>query len=102
MAAESVGCPFVTGTLVPSQLPSQYYPPTKVPNLGRWSNWLIWKLVGASLNRYCSGINVVRRRVGLPPLRDLVGDGFYSSELNLVAVSPNVAPPPPDWAPRHR
>ncbi|MGH2458528.1 MAG: nucleotide disphospho-sugar-binding domain-containing protein [Chloroflexota bacterium] len=103
MAAERLGRPFVTGTLVPSQLRSRHQPPRGLPNLGRWSNQLLWGLAIAGMNAgWAGGINATRRRVGLPPLRDLAGDGFYGPELNLVAVSPRIFPTPPDWLPRHQ
>ncbi|HLH74545.1 MAG TPA: nucleotide disphospho-sugar-binding domain-containing protein [Chloroflexota bacterium] len=102
MAAETLGRPFVTGTIVPFQIPSRYYPPFKLPAQGRWINRLSWVVVCAVLNAYCRRVNTVRRQVGLPSLPNLAGDGLYSPELNLVAASRFVTPAPPDWPSRHR
>jgi sterol 3beta-glucosyltransferase len=103
MAAETLGLRFVTGSLAPLGPPTRYRPPPGLPNLGPPGNRLLWALALRYANWvFGDGINRVRRRVGLAPLRDLVGDGFWSPDLNLLAWSRYVIPPAPDWAPRHR
>jgi len=43
-------------------------------------------------------LNRMRSRQGLPPVGS---DGFMSSRLNLIPISPVVYPPNPLWAPHH-
>jgi sterol 3beta-glucosyltransferase len=84
-------------------IPSRFRPPSPLPNLGSWSNRLLWRLGTAAMNGgWPREINRVRRRAGLAELVDPAGDGLYAPALNLVAASPRLTPPPPDWAPRHR
>lgn len=103
MVAERLGRPFVTGTVDPSQLATRCYPPGFLPNLGARANGALWRLAFAFLNAGTrDGINRARARLGLPPIADYYGDGFYSPALNLVAASRHVVAEPADWAPRHR
>lgn len=98
MSAERLRLPFVSGTLVPLQLPSIHSPPRKLPNLGSWSNRLLWKLAISGMNAsWAGGINRVRGEVGLPPAKNLAGEDFYSPTLNLVGASQHVTPHAPDW-----
>jgi sterol 3beta-glucosyltransferase len=126
MAAETLGRPFVTGMLEPA-LPTRCWPPPAwrslggrlnpllgdwlnpilggrlIPFLGRWLNLRLWRAASAKLDRaFASSVNTARARVGMAPLTHPGSDGLYSPDLNLVAVSPLVAPPADDWAPRHR
>ncbi len=103
MAAEIAGRPLVTGTLVATQLPTNRRPPGTMPHLARPLTGLLWKFVVWYMNAAWRGpINQARERAGLLPLRDVARDGFYSRDLNLVAMSPTVFPRPADWPARHR
>jgi sterol 3beta-glucosyltransferase len=53
-------------------------------------------LIGLSTTR---PLNRMRKRLGLPPVGP---EGFTSTRLNLVPVSPAVYAPNPHWAPHHR
>jgi sterol 3beta-glucosyltransferase len=102
-AAEKLGRPFVSGTLVPTQIPSRQRPPTRMPNLGSAGNSAQWALTCFLMNMmFARGINGFRRGLGLEPLKNLSRDGFYSPGLNLVAASKSVFSEPGDWAPVHR
>ena len=102
-AAETTGTPCITGTLVPTQIPTGSRPPEGLPSLGRRINRAAWGLAGGYMNKaWLSPINRARESVSLGPLDDVASRGFYSSEMNLVAVSPTVFPRPRDWPPRHR
>jgi sterol 3beta-glucosyltransferase len=47
-------------------------------------------------------VNRLRRRYGLRAVRNVAVEAFVSPKLNLVAVSPRVAPPPPGTPARFR
>lgn len=103
MAAETAQKPFVTGTLVPTQLPTALQPPEGLPNLGRRVNSLLWRLATGYMNAGWLGpVNETRVRHGLPALPDVATGGFYSPGLNLVAMSPRIFRRPKDWAARHQ
>ena len=46
--------------------------------------------------------NRLRKRLGLPPIRDLMEDGWPSHRLNLIASSPALLDRPADWPPWHQ
>lgn len=103
MAAERAGRPFVSGTLVPTQLPTTRRPPEGLPDAGRIANRLLWWVATSYMNAGWLGpVNEVRTRHGLPALTDVAKEGFYSPQLNLVAMSPRIFKRPPDWPPQHR
>lgn len=100
--AEKAGKRYATVFFCPGPIPSVHLPPMDVPNLGTWANRILWKL-GAWITDppLRSMANRFRRAEGLPPLKNLFPDGWISPTLNLVAVSPVLFPPPPDWKGRH-
>ena len=103
MAAETTRTPFVSGTLVPTQLPTALRPPEGLPNLGKWVNSVLWKAALGYMNAGWLGpVNEARTRHGLPELPEVAADGFYSAQLNLVAMSPLIFRRPRDWATRHQ
>jgi UDP:flavonoid glycosyltransferase YjiC (YdhE family) len=102
MAAEAAGRPWVTAGLEPN-VPSRHRPPPGKPHRGRWLNPLLWREPNARADAvFGESVNAARERFGLRPLRHAGSDDLYSRDLNLIAVSPTVDPPPRDWAPRHR
>jgi len=103
MAAERAGRPWVTGTLVPTQIPTAMRAPGTAGDLGGDVNLERWANAARHLNAaLLEPVNAVRARFRLPALDDLAADGYYSPELNLVAASPLLYAPPPDWGDRHR
>lgn len=103
MAAEACGTPWVSSTLVPTQIPTGTRPPEGMRYLGRVMNRVVWRLVIHSMNKaWLEPINLARTSAGLPPTEDLVRECFYSPKLNLVAASPTVFPRPADWDAQHR
>jgi len=103
LAAASAGKPWVTGTLVPTQIATGARLPGQLRGLGGGLNAAAWKAAIRYMNRaWLPPVNAARSRVGMPPLNDVASRGFYSPDLNLVAASPVVAPRPPDWPANHR
>lgn len=98
-AAELSGKPHISVFLAPL-LPSAHFPPPGVPNLGMFMNALFWRLGGFVMDRmFLPRVNAMRRAEGLPPAMSSMRDAFRSSRLNLVASSPSLFPPLPDWDP---
>ena len=96
-AAELSGTPHVSVFLAPL-IPSSACPPPGAPHLGAGMNSLLWKIGSALTNRmFLPPINAMRRAEGLPAVRSAMRDVFLSRRLNLVATSPSLFPPPPDW-----
>jgi UDP:flavonoid glycosyltransferase YjiC (YdhE family) len=96
-AANMAGKPYISVFLAPL-LPSALFPPPGVPHLGKVLNTLLWALGDRIMNSmYLPRINEMRLDAGLPPHRSTMHDAFISSRLNLIASSPALFPPPPDW-----
>ena len=97
-AAELAGKPEVSVTFAHHMVPSRYVPLHGLPRLGRFANAAGWAIGRFVLNRAMLGpINQFRRRVGVPPVADLLLDGWASHLLNLIGVSPAMCAEPPDW-----
>jgi UDP:flavonoid glycosyltransferase YjiC (YdhE family) len=95
--AEQARRPYVPVFTAP-MIPSAYTSPTGSPLPLKFLNILLWKLGELLMARlFLPSINAMRRSEGLAPLRRAMGDPFSSPILNLVAVSPALYPPPPDW-----
>ena len=96
-AAEQARRPYVPVFTAP-MIPSAYSSPTGAPLPLKFLNTLLWKLGERIMARlFLPSINAMRRSEGLAPLRRAMGNPFSSPLLNLVAVSPALCPPPPDW-----
>ncbi|MFZ4771902.1 MAG: glycosyltransferase [Ferruginibacter sp.] len=99
IAAEKAGIPMVTINIVHNCLPSTYIWPPGIPNLGKWSYSLGWKLVRFMINRiFLPRVNSLRKREGLSIHKDVMSQTWASKKLNLIAVSPIICQRPPDWA----
>jgi len=97
-AAELAGIPAVSVTFAHSLVPSRHIHPEGLPRLGETGNAVGWALARFVLNRVMLGpVNDFRRRAGVPPVKDLLLDGWASHLLNLIAVSPAICSRPPDW-----
>ncbi len=102
-AAELAGKPAVSVTMAHSLVPSRHIHPEGLPRLGEIGNAIGWTIARFALNRVLRGpVNAFRRRVGVPPVHDLLLDGWASHLLNLIAVSPAICPEHPDWPPWNR
>jgi len=100
-AAELSGTPAATVALNPGGIPSRHAPPFGVPDLGASWNRVAWRISELVLNRIIlPSVNRLRRRVGLPPQASY-RQSWESARCSLVAVSPALCPPPPDWTGRH-
>ena len=97
-AAELAGIPAVSVTFAHTMVPSRHIRPQGMPQLGESANAAAWAVGRFVLNRVMLGpVNDFRRRVGVPPVKDLLLDGWASHLLNLIAVSPEICAEQPDW-----
>jgi UDP:flavonoid glycosyltransferase YjiC (YdhE family) len=97
-AAELAGKPAVSVTFAHSLVPSRHIHPEGLPRFGETGNAIGWSIARFALNLVMRGpVNDMRRRVGVPPVKDLLLDGWASHLLNLIAVSPAICPEQPDW-----
>lgn len=97
-AAELAAKPSVSVTFAHTLVPSRHFHPQALPRLGETGNAVGWWLARFVLNRVLLGqVNDFRRRVGVPPAKDLLLDAWASHLLNLIAVSPAICTAPPDW-----
>jgi sterol 3beta-glucosyltransferase len=98
IAAERSRRPRAAVILSPNFLRSSYTPPEGLPDLGQGLNALLWNLGEVLLNRILRpGANLLRRQAGLQPVSGIVKVLLDSNYLNLVAISPTLCPPQPDW-----
>jgi sterol 3beta-glucosyltransferase len=99
VAAEKRGIPMITVNIVHNCIPSAYICPPGVPNFGKWSYVLGWKLVSYMINRtILPRVNSLRKREGLILQKDVMSQTWTSTSLNLIAVSTNICQRPPDWS----
>jgi len=97
VAAEKARKPFVTVTLNHAFLPTRHASPARFPNLGGWLNEMLWKIGIKMLNGHVlPAINRLRRQEGLP-LTFSYREIWESPFCNLIAVSPGICTPRPDW-----
>ena len=98
IAAEKTKRPRVSVIISPNFLRSRYTPPEGLPDLGERLNQLLWNLAEVFMDRILRpGGNRLRRQAGLQPISDIARKLLESNYLNLVAVSPALYPPQPDW-----
>jgi len=103
VAAEKRGRPCVSVALAHGAVPSTFQPPLGVPNWGAFSNRLAWRLARWLLNRAFKPYpDRLRARLGLPPARDMVDTVWASPDLTLLAISPVLCEPRPDWPAHYR
>jgi sterol 3beta-glucosyltransferase len=96
-AAAKYGKPYTMVTLQPV-MPSAHYAPVGMPDLGRFLNPLLWKILGRVLESVLRDrVNHVRDRACVPPVRGLLGATLDHAILVLTAVSPTLFPRPKDW-----
>ncbi len=103
IAAEKARLPMATVNVVHNCLPSREIHPPGLPDLGRWSYPLGWRLVRSMINRiFLPRVNALRTREGLEPNSDVMTQTWASERLNLLAVSPEICRAPGDWGENNR
>ncbi len=101
--AEKAGRPHVSVSFTPAMIPTGEVPPESLPNLGRFANRQGWKLVDHLLGRaLLPRVNAVRDSLSLPAARSFLRESATSRTLNLIAASPALCAPMPDWPANHQ
>ncbi|NNG02359.1 MAG: glycosyltransferase family 1 protein [Desulfobacteraceae bacterium] len=100
LAAEKHRRPHITVATVPL-LPSMYFAPAGMPDFRATNEW-IWAVAKFLINAQMGKrVNGLRKREGLPAVRQIMHRVWASPVLNLIAVSPSLCESPPDWEERH-
>ena len=100
--AEKRGIPLATLVPIHTALPTAENGPFGLPDLGAWSHKPAWSLARFAIGRVVlPRVNSLRRRLGLAPDRDVLGQSWVSDRLNLITASPSLCPPPADWGRQH-
>jgi UDP:flavonoid glycosyltransferase YjiC (YdhE family) len=103
IAAEKAGVPIATVNIVHNCLPSAWICPPGLPDLGRWSYPLGWRLVRMMVNRiFLPRINALRTTEGLRPDFDVMTQTWAAEQLNLIGVSRHICQTPVDWDARNQ
>lgn len=93
--AERAGKPYVSVLLSHAGIPSAYNHPLGWPRIfNRMLWWLTRTLMHRELAPYVNGL---RKRLGMPQVRDVMGSVWLSRQLTLAAVSPQLCERQPDW-----
>jgi sterol 3beta-glucosyltransferase len=101
-AAVKTGARFAALHYYPGVIPSRHVAPPGFPTW-RWLNRPGWALINVVLNlAFRSRAAKFFASKGLPPVRQVLDDLMLSPQLNLLAASPSLFPPPPDWSTAHR
>jgi MGT family glycosyltransferase len=91
--ADQLGRPYLSVTLMPWAIP---WDDPERPLFKR----MAYRLVDRAISLITTQpLNRIRKRLGLPPVGP---EGFTSTRLNLVPVSPAVFVPNPHWGPQHQ
>jgi sterol 3beta-glucosyltransferase len=97
-AADRHGRDWAAVALAPVALPSAYRPPMGLPDLGHAGNRLAWRAARFVLDHGMKrDVDRMRARHGLAPAGDLLDRVWNSPQLTLLACSPVLCPPAPDW-----
>jgi UDP:flavonoid glycosyltransferase YjiC (YdhE family) len=98
VAAEQAAKPYVSVLLSHGGIPSDFSHPIALPGMGRIGHRLLWRLTRSLLNRGLAHYpNRLRQQLGMAPTRDIVTEVWLSRPLALLAVSPQLCRPQPDW-----
>lgn len=91
LAAQEVGVKRVSLFPTAVALPTKNYAPFGLPQLGKLSNIVLWKLIEiGSNNFYRKNINRYCRKIGARPISDYTQDIALAGALNLVPFSPEL------------
>lgn len=104
MAAEVLGIPWAQLTMTALTLPSSHASPTimRMPpgRPARLVNRASWAAIERFTSRFADRpVSAVRRDLGLPSARRVMGRGGHSRHLTALVISPSVSPRRPDWPP---
>lgn len=98
VAAEKAGRPYVSVLLSHAGVPSAFKNPLGTRSLGTMVNRMLWWVTKAALNSALKPYsNRLRRQLGMPLVDDVVTQVWLSPQLTLLAVSPQICEPQPDW-----
>ena len=102
-AAIKKNLPWMTVSYCPGFIKSLCTSPSPAPNLGRYSNYLLWKIVELMMRYQADPLfNAFFDSIG-GNKRSLIGiEGMYSPHLNLVASSSYITKPPSDLPSYHK
>jgi vancomycin aglycone glucosyltransferase len=96
--AERAGKPYRFIAFAPETFPSRFHPALGEPrqNLPTWCNRVSWWW-GRRIDNYLlrAAINDGQRKLGLPPVRDVLSH-FADASLAVLAADAELAPAPPD------
>jgi sterol 3beta-glucosyltransferase len=97
-AAEQAGRPWVNVVLSHVTIPTEFDYPLGAPFLGKAGHRFLWWLTRVLIHRALQRApNRLRRRLGMPPIEDVLQDIWLSPWLTLAAVSAQLCRPQPDW-----
>lgn len=94
-ASRDAGLRYATAVFDPVLLPTATAPPAGFPSLGI-GNRLAWWILDRMLRRQDGPLREALTRAGSSSADEVSMFRARSSQLHLVAVSPIIAPPPPD------
>ena len=101
-AAIRLGLPWFTHSYCPGFVPTRFHAPYIFPDFSPWLNQCLWKLVEFRLTRALDAyFNRFIASIGGEPRWNFALDGIYSPQLNLMAASPTLCPPPADFPEKH-
>jgi UDP:flavonoid glycosyltransferase YjiC (YdhE family) len=97
-ATEKYHCPRAVVHTFPQLIESKHVPPVGAPYLGKFVNSLLWKF-GDNITRkkLFPSANRIRAREELPPIESFQKEVSISKMLTMIAVSPSICVPQPDW-----
>jgi len=103
IAALKAGVPYASVAYWPAIARSPVESEFGLPNMGRTLNRLAGRVLQAVVNRAIrEEVQRFWRREGLRPPRHATLDGGASETLSLLAASPTLWPPDPEWPPHNR
>jgi rhamnosyltransferase subunit B len=107
IAQEKLGVPVATIHLAPVVFRSAELPPVLLPGLAsvrlpRWATRLSYRLADAAIcdRLLAPPVNAFRRELGLPPVRRLIDQWWYSPDRVLGLFPEWYAPAQSDWPPQ--